>query len=72
MDREKRQLREEKRAIKQAGNKRRRQQLKRDLAERPEEAHRSEEDFGRYRSDRLNGLDRDATRSRPEDRADLA
>ena len=32
-------------------------QLKRDLIENPEEAHRSEFDFGRYRSADLNGID---------------
>src|SRR5689334_8374971 len=62
MDKPKRQLREEKREIKQAGNKRRRQHLKRELAENPEEAPYTEVDFGRYRSAELNGMDRDAKR----------
>jgi hypothetical protein len=64
MDREKRQLREQKRAVKRAGNKARRRQLKRDLADNPEEAAFSEERLGRHRSAGLNGIDRDATRRR--------
>lgn len=64
MDKPKRQLREEKREIKQAGNKRRRQFLKRELAANPEEAPYTEADFGRYRSSDLNGMDRDAKRRR--------
>jgi hypothetical protein len=63
-DQEKRKLREEKRAVKKRGNKHRRQQLKRDLAENPEEAARSEEKLGRHRSAELNGIDRDSTRQR--------
>jgi hypothetical protein len=55
---EKRELRQLKREIKRAGSQRRRRQLKRDLIENPEEAHRSEFDFGRYRSAELNGIDR--------------
>ena len=62
MDRQKRELRKLKREIKRAGNKKRRQQLKRDLAENPAEAHHSEFDFGRDSSRGLNGLDEDATR----------
>lgn len=58
MNPEKRDLRRLKREIKQAGSQRRRRQLKRDLIENPEEAHLSEFDFGRLRSDTLNGLDR--------------
>lgn len=64
MDRDKRQLRKLKRDIKRAGGKRRRQHLKRDLVENPEEAPYSEFDFGRTTSTGLNGLDRDATRRR--------
>jgi hypothetical protein len=66
MDREKRQLRQDKRAVKRAGNKARRQQLKRDLADNPEEAAFSEERFGRHRSAGLNGIDRDSTRRRDD------
>ena len=62
MDPEKRQLRKLKRDIKRAGNKRRRQHLKRDLTENPEEAPYSEFDFGSNTSATLNGMDRDATR----------
>jgi len=65
MDQEKRQLRKLKRDIKRAGNKRRRQHLKRDLAERPDEAPYSEYEFRRDSSEGLNGMDRDATRRRP-------
>jgi hypothetical protein len=67
MDQDKRQLRDLKRAIKRAGNKSRRQQLKRDLADNPEDAHRSEFEFGRSSSVGLNGIDRDATRRRHQD-----
>lgn len=67
MDRDKRQLRQDKRAIKRAGNKTRRQQLKRDLAESPEEAAFSEERLGRHRSAGLNGIDHDSTRRRDDD-----
>jgi hypothetical protein len=66
MDREKRQLRKLKRDIKRAGNKSRRQHLKRELAENPEEAPHSEYDFGRKTSETLNGLDKDATRRKKD------
>jgi hypothetical protein len=62
MDPDKRKLRQHKRAVKRAGNKHRRQQLKRDLAENPEEAAHSEEDLGRDRSADFNGIDNDSTR----------
>jgi hypothetical protein len=65
MDQEKRQLRKLKRDVKRAGNKHRRQQLKRDLVENPEEAHESEERFGRHRSEGFNGMDSDTTRRGP-------
>ena len=64
MDREKRQLRKLKRDIKQAGNKKRRQKLKRDLLDHPEEAHLNEPTVGKLSSETLNGLDQDATRKR--------
>ena len=51
MDREKRQLRKLKRDIKRAGSKRRRQHLKRELVENPEEAIRYLKGDGQY-SDR--------------------
>ncbi len=69
MDQDKRRLRKLKRDVKHAGNKHRRQQLKRDLREKPDEAHRSEERFGRNQSSGFNGMDQDATRqpSPPEE-----
>ena len=66
-DPDKRRMRELKRAVKKRGNKHRRQQLKRDLAENPEEAAQSEEELGKHRSDRLNGLDNDSTRTKRDD-----
>ena len=70
MDPDKRQMRELKRAVKRAGKKSRRQRLKRDLADNPEEAAHSEEDFGRHSSAHYNGLDNDATRRKPPDEPD--
>jgi hypothetical protein len=66
MDRDKRELRKLKRDVKRAGNKRRRQYLKRELREKPEEAPHSEFDFGRFSSTPFNALDHDATRRRDE------
>jgi hypothetical protein len=66
MDQQKRELRKLKREIKKAGNKKRRGRLKRDLRDNPEEAHLSEERFGRNSSAGFNGLDQDATR-RPQE-----
>ena len=66
-DPDKRRMRELKRAVKKRGNKHRRQQLKRDLAENPDEAAQSEEELGKHRSDRLNGLDDDSTRKKKEE-----
>jgi hypothetical protein len=65
-DPDKRQMRDLKRALKKRGNKHRRAQLKRDLAENPEEAAENEADLGKHRSDRLNGLDNDSTRKKKE------
>lgn len=64
MEPDKRQLRQLKRDIKRAGSKRRRRQLKAQLADNPEEAADADFDFGRSSSATLNGLDRDATRKR--------
>jgi hypothetical protein len=64
MDPQKRQIRKLKRDVKRAGNKRRRQHLKRQLQQDPEEAPHSEYEFGRNTSETLNGLDQDATRRR--------
>lgn len=63
-DFEKRERRTLKREIKRAGNKHRRQQLKRALIQDPEEAAHVEPSVGRYRSADLNGLDRDTRRLR--------
>ena len=68
MDPDKRRMRQLKKAIKRAGNKSRRQSLKRDLVEKPDEAHRSEYDFGRDSSTGLNALDQDATRRRRDEK----
>lgn len=67
IDPDKRKLREIKRVLKRRGSKHRRQELKRDLTENPEEAAHSEENLGRHRSDTLNRLDNDSTRRKPED-----
>lgn len=67
MDPDKRRLRKLKREVKRIGGKRRRRQLKRDLAENPEDAPHSEADFGRSSSETLNGLDQDSTRRRDDD-----
>jgi len=62
MDQDKRLLRKLKRDIKRAGNKRRRQFLKRQLEEKPDDAPYAQFDFGRDSSAGLNALDRDAKR----------
>lgn len=59
---DKRRHRELKREIKRAGNKKRRQHLKRQLEVNPEEVVSDEFDFGRNSSKELNGVDQDATR----------
>ncbi len=64
MDQDKRILRKLKRDIKLAGNRKRRRQLQRDLADNPEEAHLNEPSVGKSSSATLNGLDHDATRKR--------
>jgi hypothetical protein len=60
----KRELRQLKKEVKRAGSQRRRRQWKRDLREHPEEAPFSEEDFGRFSTAPLNGMDHDQTRRR--------
>jgi hypothetical protein len=67
MDQEKRQFRQMKRDIKQAGNRKRRHRLQRELTRNPEEAAYSDADVGRYRTADLNGNDHDATRRRKTD-----
>jgi hypothetical protein len=64
MEPTKRELRQLKRELKRAGTQRRRRQWKRDLRENPDEAPFSEEDFGRYSTAELNGIDQDKTRRR--------
>ena len=64
MEQDKRQQRKLKREVKQAGNKKRRGKLKRELRDNPEEAHWSEPSVGKASSETLNGLDKDATRKR--------
>ena len=61
----KRELRQMKREVKRAGSQRRRRQWKRDLRENPEEAPHSEDDFGRFSTAPLNGIDQDQKRRRP-------
>lgn len=67
MDQDKRRLRKLKRDLKKAGNKTRRQRLKRDLAEHPDEAHWTEPTVGRKSTVGLNALDHDATRRPRQD-----
>ena len=64
MDQDKRRFRQLKRDIKRAGNRKRRQHLKRDLRENPAEAAHTEFDFGRNSSAGLNANDQDRTRRR--------
>jgi hypothetical protein len=64
---DKRQHRQLKRAIKKAGNRKRRQHLQRQLRDDPAEAADADFDFGRDSSAGLNGIDRDATRRRRPD-----
>ncbi|MEO2090755.1 MAG: hypothetical protein ABGY75_14820 [Gemmataceae bacterium] len=59
-------MRKLKQVLKRRGSKHRRADLKRTLAENPEEAAHAEENLGRSRSDTPNGLDRDSTRKRDE------
>lgn len=64
MDRPKREIREQKRQMKRAGNQRLRRRIRHVLAENPDEAAESEPDYGPFQSAPLNGIDRDATRRR--------
>ena len=66
MEPTKREQRQAKREIKRAGTQRRRRQWKRELRENPEEAPYSEDDFGRYSTAELNGMDHDKTRRRDD------
>jgi hypothetical protein len=67
MNQDKRRHRELKREVKRAGNRKRRQHLKRQLTEDPEGATQTDFDFGRNSSAALNGIDRDAKRRRKRD-----
>jgi hypothetical protein len=67
MNDDKRRQRQLKRDVKKAGNRTRRQHLKRTLEENPAEAHFEEETFGRHSSEPLNGQDSDSTRKRDEE-----
>lgn len=64
MDPDKREFRQTKRKLKQLGNQRLRRQVRKSIAENPEEAHEVEPTFGRYGTANLNGYDHDATRRR--------
>jgi hypothetical protein len=66
---EKRELRETKRTLKRAGHKKVRARAKHLLDTSPEEAHLTEDSFGRYSTAHLNGMDLDPTRkNRSDDR----
>jgi len=67
MNDDKRRQRQLKRDVKKAGNRTRRQRLKRTLEENPAEVHFEDETFGRHSSEPLNGQDRDPTRKREEE-----
>jgi hypothetical protein len=67
MNYDKRRHRQLKRDIKTAGNRKRRQHLKRDLARNPEGAAYTEVDLGNDTSAPLNGIDRDVKRRRRND-----
>jgi hypothetical protein len=64
---DKRLYRKLKRDVKRAGNRQRRQHLKRDLRENPEEAAHTEFDYGERSSESMNGNDQDSTRRRNQD-----
>ena len=66
-DPDKRKMRDLKRVLKKRGNKHRRQELKKNLAENPDEAAHAEEDLGGYRSDTLNKHDNDSTRRKKDE-----
>ncbi len=68
MEPDKKELRDTKRQLKKAGNRKRRQKLKRQLYDNPDEAHNNEPTFGRYRSEPFNGIiDYDQTRRRGQE-----
>jgi hypothetical protein len=55
---DKRKLRNLKKAVKRKGNKHRRNELKRQLRNDPEDAHLAEEDLGSSKSRDMNAMDR--------------
>lgn len=67
MNDDKRRHRQLKREMKKAGNRKRRRHFERELARDPEHAHEAEFTFGRDSSQPLNGIDRDAKRTRIAD-----
>lgn len=67
---QKRQTREDKRALKKDGNRTRRRELQRKLKEDPENAHEDDFEFNEHNtSTKLNGFDHDATRRRRQEEA---
>lgn len=64
---DKRLYRKLKREVKRAGNRQRRQHLKRDLLANPEEAANTDFDYGKKCSASMNGNDRDSTRQREQE-----
>ena len=67
---DKRLYRKLKRDVKRAGNRRRRQHLKRDLRDNPEEAAHTEFEFDKNSSASMNGNDQDSTRQRKDEEED--
>jgi hypothetical protein len=61
---DKKYLRKVKREIKRSGNKRVRSQIKREIEENPDVAHMSEQDFGGFSSEIMNGMDYDSKRKK--------
>lgn len=57
-------FRELKRDIKRAGNRKRRRFYQKELTTNPEETHWSEFDYGRFSSEKMNGVDIDKKRNR--------
>jgi len=72
MDKDKRRMRQLKRDVKKAGNRKLRNHLKRQLVDNPEEAAHAAEDFdyGNHSSETLNGMDQDNTRKREDESED--
>lgn len=68
---EKKELRDTKRSLKKAGNKKRRGKLKQQLRDDPDEAHTNEPSVGKYSSEPFNGMiDNDRTRKRNSEEKD--